>query len=262
MDQEEYIDEPAPRYGVTSEALVRIEMAKLYQLLLDNELFGDDAGDYDAITTVTDEIKAFVLERLETLIGMRDGSTSHSAPARLPWNQNQVQALTELADTLLARSKAPIVPTPVKPAVNTINKSTPTNRPRPAAPAPQQRPAPRPAAPAPQQRQRTKPATPGAKPLIGSSKQGGNYAGTPGPQETIHRDGDQFAYHRTVDSPLRKPMPTSIEMQGMVIAQLSRGQEFVASGGENAVSDSKNTIGNLLLGGLAPSVETVTQGVD
>ncbi len=244
-DQTEYEDE----YPIASEAIVRIEKAKLYQLLLQNDLFGEDAGDWQAVEQVTAEIKAFVLGQLETLIGMRSGNEAVMAPARLPWNTNQVQALTELADRLLNMGNKPVVPTPPKPSVNTIN--------RPVQPPKQATPAPKPVAPrptAPQKRPQPRPA--GAKPIIGNAKA----SQTPTQPPMAVKAGDERAYAKPIDNPLRKPMPSAAEFQAHAFSQVTSGLDFVSQG--TGTPEDSQAVGKLLLRGMTASIESVQQGVD
>ncbi len=247
--QEEEI-EYQPEYSIASEALIRIEKAKLYELLLRNELFGDDAGDADAVQQVTDEIKEFVLARLETLIGMRSGNESVSTPSKLPWNQQQIAVLTQLADRVLSKENQPIVNTPPKPSVNTINRQPPrqnTVQTKPTEAKPVQAPV------APKQKQPVRPTT--GKPLIGSSKPGSN---TPsGPTQT--KAGDTRAYPKPIDNPLRRPMPSALEMHSHALAQVTSGMDFVSHGG---TPEDSQKVGRILLGGMSANIETVQQGVD
>lgn len=241
-------------YPIASEAIVRIEKAKLYQLLLQNELFGEDAGDWQAIEQVTDEIKAFVLGQLETLIGMRNGNEPIVAPARLPWDTKQIQALTIIADTLIAKDTQPIVPTPSKPSVKTINKS-----PSPVYTPPKAKPQPPTPEPKPQaEKPRPRPSTPrqGAKPIIGNAKPVQQALAAP----TVVKPGDVRAYSQTADNPKRKAMPTSNEMQMLAMAQVQNGADFVSHG--SGTPEDSLAVGKLLLRGMSASIESVQQGVD
>lgn len=239
-------------YPIASEALIRIEKAKLYQLLLQNDLFGDDAGDPEAVEQVTEEIKAFVLAQLETLIGMRNGNEMLVTQAKLPWNAQQIAVLTQLADRVLLKESSPIIPTPVKPSVNTINRNEPVQQPiKQSVQQPVQQPKKRP-------RQNTNV----GKPIIGNNKQS---LTTPlSPPMTV-KPGDERAYSKPIDNPLRKPMPSAMEMQSHALMQVTQNMDFVSHGSSqdplaDAVAAKK--VGNLLLGGMAAQIETIQQGID
>lgn len=248
-EQIEYQDE----YPIANEAIVRIEKAKLYQLLLQNDLFGEDAGDWQAIEQVTDEIKAFVLGQLETLIGMRSGNEAIVTQARLPWDAKQIQALTVIADTLIAKDIRPLVPTPPKPSVKTIGKpAAPTYiPPRQKAPAPVAAPKPQPEKPKP------RPTAPrqGTKPIIGSNK-----PTTAALAPTVVKPGDERAYSKPIDNPKRKAMPAAAEMHMLAMAQVQNGADFVSQG--SGTPEDSQAVGRLLLRGMSAQIESVQQGVD
>lgn len=227
MEDTEY----APDHSrITHEALVRIEKAKLYQLILQNDLFGEDAGDEEAIAEVTEEIQGFVLARLETLMGMRSANDAVvPVAAKLPWTPKQIDALTDLANRLLLKeSQQPMVQTPPKPNVNTIRK--------PSAPVKRQEPVPSPVIPPVAQPEAmaapSKPAVPkvkpraNAKPLIGNQTQDKPEQVNMN-QPTEVKVGDERAYAKNIDNPLRKPMPNSQQLEMLVMAQLT-GQEVHA----------------------------------
>lgn len=87
------------------EAFFRIEQANLYRLLLDSDLFDAGDGSQEAVDIVTDEIRAFATNRLECLMGMRSPEDSFIfKSAELPWNDEQVNALTALANKVIAAS--------------------------------------------------------------------------------------------------------------------------------------------------------------
>lgn len=249
---------------ITPEALVRIEKAKLYQLILQNDLFGEDAGDEEAIAEVNEEIQAFVLARLETLMGMRSGNDSiMPVAAKLPWSQKQIDALTDLANRLLLKdTQQPMVQTPPKPTVNTIRKAS-----TPVKPAPQTAPIPVeksiPAIPKPTVKPKTKTTT---KPLIDSPVQSKDQLSTEQPTEI--KIGDERAYAKNIDNPLRKPMPNSQQLEMLVMSQLT-GQDaqsvHIGSGYQDATEQGQASLKvrqMVLADARSAGVSTVQKGVD
>lgn len=225
--QEDFFEQPR----IASEALVRIEKAKLYQLLLQNNLFGEDAGDEEAVLQVTEEIKGFVLAKLETLMGMRSETASTSVSAKLPWNQQQISALTELANRVIEKNSQSIISSPTnKPTVNTISKPVKSS---PVMPKPERKP--------------TAPAV--KQPVLPKQIEP--------PKEK--KAGDDRYYSKMVDSPLKKPMPSAMEMQAMALGQVTSGLDFVSQGSS---PEDAQKVGRLLLGNVAPSIEKVEQGID
>ena len=89
---------------IRSEAFLRVEQAKLYQVLLSQDLFEQGASDDEVVELVTEEIRAFAEARLESLLGMRSPSEAlviRRESAELPWTEEQIEALTALADKVL-----------------------------------------------------------------------------------------------------------------------------------------------------------------
>jgi len=89
---------------LSSSVVQKIEKAKLYQMLLTCDFFEDDAAIDGMVEEVTREVRSFVHFKLECLLGDRksDKEFGESAPqASLPWNDQQIEALTGLADRLL-----------------------------------------------------------------------------------------------------------------------------------------------------------------
>lgn len=92
-----------------SEAFLRVEQAKLYQVLLSQDLFEQGASDDEVVELVTEEIRAFAEARLESLLGMRSPSDAlviRRESAELPWSEEQIEALTALADKVLQTGAA------------------------------------------------------------------------------------------------------------------------------------------------------------
>ena len=85
-----------------SQALLRLEQGKLYQMLIEHDLFSDVEANQQAIDSVQKEMKDFITSRLEVLLGMRqDGDFSRSIEkVESPFTDIEVEALKSLAKKL------------------------------------------------------------------------------------------------------------------------------------------------------------------
>jgi len=105
---------------ILSEAIKRIEQAKLYETLLKHQLFGQGSARPEVLAEVEKEIRQFVLSRLEVLLGMKQEGTSikpQMIQAESPFSKEQIEALGSLADRLLSRKEVPQSATPTLNAV-------------------------------------------------------------------------------------------------------------------------------------------------
>jgi hypothetical protein len=116
---EEESEEASATAKVMNEAMNRIEQAKLYEALLNHQLFAPGSAKGDIVKIVCKEVKDFVQFRMEVLLGMRpDGKIgSHmqgggqrgSAPSQ--FSDQQVSALRGIADKLISRGAQPTINT-------------------------------------------------------------------------------------------------------------------------------------------------------
>jgi hypothetical protein len=120
----EYAENPAAArsVAVVSEAMLRIQQAKLYEILLSHSFFAPGSAEPEIQARVEAEIKEFVLERLEVLLGMRAPRSQQVAPAQLPFDEEQLAALAALANRALKRDS---VPQPITPTLNTVTVQQP-----------------------------------------------------------------------------------------------------------------------------------------
>ena len=88
---------------VLSDARLRLEQGKLYELVLQNDLFVDTGIDERAVKHVQKEIRKFAQERMEIMLGMRQEQQVqpvNAFPAEaFPFNALEVQVLKALAST-------------------------------------------------------------------------------------------------------------------------------------------------------------------
>lgn len=92
--------------AVMNEAVLRIEQANLYQILLNHNLFAKGSARPEIINKVESEMRAFILSRLEILLGIKQEKTQVNAPTEviLPFDNDQLEFLKALADKGLRRN--------------------------------------------------------------------------------------------------------------------------------------------------------------
>jgi len=87
--------------SILSDAELRLEQAQLYQMLLKADLFGNVQANLGAVDNVQREIKAFILQRLEILLGMRQQAQNiqqqQIVQVQSPFNELEVRALKDIA---------------------------------------------------------------------------------------------------------------------------------------------------------------------
>lgn len=115
--EEEVLEEEQAE--VLTEAERRIEQANLYQALLKHDLFGPGSARQEIIDAVRKEFKAFILSRLEILLGIKPEvsvRTSSQEIVKSPFSEDEIKALRAIAERLTKKEQpvqAPQVPTPV-----------------------------------------------------------------------------------------------------------------------------------------------------
>lgn len=129
---------------------LRLETADYYRAILNHDFFDVQS---QAAEIVDREVRAFIRERLEVLLGLRAPKEQEAAPS--PFSDDEVQALKTIAAKVLGKpsliaASAPVVkkmPTPVpapKPQAKPILKPKPQARKVPAPPpAPSTKPKPK-----------------------------------------------------------------------------------------------------------------------
>jgi hypothetical protein len=96
-----------------TEAESRIEQANLYKAVLNTSLFAKGSARPEIIKRVEKEFKAFVMYRLEVLLGIKaeggvSGTSQQSAVAvNMPFSQSEVAALKDIARKLVAKQAPP-----------------------------------------------------------------------------------------------------------------------------------------------------------
>jgi len=101
-------------------ARIRLEQGRLYEMLIKHDLFDGVDADPQAVSNVQQEIKGFIMERLEILLGMRAEKQNVVQKVESDFNEMEVQALKMVASKVTqgASAKAPEVkkePSPISP---------------------------------------------------------------------------------------------------------------------------------------------------
>ncbi len=142
---ESYQDEPEMTEDeVLSDARLRLEQGRLYEMLMSSSLFSEMEADPRAIKNVEREIKGFIKERLEVMLGIRqDKAKARSAT----FEEDEIVILKGLVARARGQTRAP-TPTPAfkpAPATQPAPSGPRFSPPKPAVAPP--RPAPQKAAP-------------------------------------------------------------------------------------------------------------------
>lgn len=98
FEEEEAVQKPKK---TISPALLRLEQGKLYQMLIEHDLFADIDAHPQAIENVQRELKDFITSRLEIMLGLRtDKEVHHLVRHDSVFTQNEIEALKALAKKL------------------------------------------------------------------------------------------------------------------------------------------------------------------
>jgi hypothetical protein len=124
--------------SVLSDARLRLEQGRLYEMIMNHDLFGGMDADPRAIKTVQRQICNFAKEQMEIMLGMRrePSRDSEHFSVDLPFNSLEVEALRDIAFKLTkGATKSPDVEkyvAPVEPrrsnGLNAIGSSSMTPR--------------------------------------------------------------------------------------------------------------------------------------
>lgn len=111
--------------SVMDNARIRLEQGRLYEMLIKHDLFDGVDADPQAINNVQKEIREFIIERLEILLGMRAEKTKEIQQIiqQPQFNDVEVQALKMIANKVTngASAKASTTP-PVTNELNVVKK--------------------------------------------------------------------------------------------------------------------------------------------
>jgi hypothetical protein len=112
-DEEEYMDdyeatEVESAYkldrresGVVNESMVRLEQARLYDMLIKHDLFAGVKANPHALRNVQNELKSYIVDRLEILLGIKQEKTKREQPKEFivdsPFNDVEIDFLKALS---------------------------------------------------------------------------------------------------------------------------------------------------------------------
>lgn len=149
QEPQEEPDEEDDMSEVLNNANLRLEQGRLYQMIMNHDIFGDTNADPKAIKNVQREIRKFARERMEIMLGMRHEAQKEVAVVSSPFNDLEVLALKTIAAQMskgatTRADNAPIqtLTAPKKDGINTISGTTKYSAPAPISnPLPKNRPA-------------------------------------------------------------------------------------------------------------------------
>lgn len=104
----------------------RLEVAAYYQQLRRGSLFTSDT---EASRIVEREVRRFVQQRLEVLVGMRAAEPAPQVQVKLPFTEPQITALTVWADRLLKKDPVQEAPQKTEPAIRQASAPAPVAMP-------------------------------------------------------------------------------------------------------------------------------------
>jgi len=123
-------DEESDTAEIMSDANLRLEQGRLYQMVLQGNIFADTNADPKAIRNVQREIRKFVRERMETMLGIRQELPVQEAVVSSPFNDMEVTVLKMLASKMSkgateeTSQSVPVVPAvPKKDGITSISGS-------------------------------------------------------------------------------------------------------------------------------------------
>lgn len=114
--------------NVIYNARLRLEQAKLYELLINHNLFEGVEASPEAVKNVQNELKFYIVKRLEILLGLREPTAAkvNTAPAESTFNDVEVDFLKQLAykGTLGASINGKPLASTAKPTIKPLGSST------------------------------------------------------------------------------------------------------------------------------------------
>jgi hypothetical protein len=93
-------DEEEDTQALMQDANLRLEQGRLYQMVLQGDIFADTNADPRAIKNVQREIRKYVRERMETMLGIRQEALIQETIVSSPFNDLEVTALKMLASKI------------------------------------------------------------------------------------------------------------------------------------------------------------------
>lgn len=145
-------EEEQDNFEIMSDANLRLEQGRLYQMVLQGNIFADTNADPKAIRNVQREIRKYVRERMETMLGIRQEQAVQERVVSSPFNDMEVEVLKMLASRMSKGQTEAVAqpgpqappPTPKKDSITSISGNLrPETTPVKATPKPVQKAAPK-----------------------------------------------------------------------------------------------------------------------
>ncbi len=124
-------EEEDDTFEIMNDAGLRLEQGRLYQMILRHDLFGETDADPKAIRNVQREIRKFVRERMEIMLGIKQEQAVQETIVSSPFNDLEVVVLKMLADKMSkgqtsqsqpqVQAPAPVPVAPKKDGISSIN---------------------------------------------------------------------------------------------------------------------------------------------
>jgi hypothetical protein len=134
--EETFIDdgqaEDLDEYELLTNARLRLEQGRLYEMFLKHNLFGDVDSDPRAIANVQRELKDFIKERLEVLLGLKPDPKLKKIHLEqsLPFNSMEIDILKKVIGRISGgateQAEPVIKPIPKTDSLKTISSSKPS----------------------------------------------------------------------------------------------------------------------------------------
>lgn len=100
IESQEDLDPEEDYADVLADARLRLEQGRLYEMIMNHDLFANLDADARAVKNVQREIKKFAKERMEIMLGMkRESATVERLEIDFPFNELEVSVLKKLAFT-------------------------------------------------------------------------------------------------------------------------------------------------------------------
>lgn len=126
---EEYENEDEDEISTVNEAHVRLEQGRLYNMLINHNLFEGVDADPVAIANVQKQLKQFILEKLEEMLGMRakkEDSETQQVIVQSDFNELEIQVLKRVASKMSKgmTDNAPAAPVAKPTELNAVKVKT------------------------------------------------------------------------------------------------------------------------------------------
>jgi hypothetical protein len=107
-----------------NKAILRLEQGRLYQMLIEHNFFDSVPALPEAVSVVQNELKGFIIERLEILLGLREEGQGSTGSSELPFNSLEISALKQVAYTITKGKSSKVEPiNELKGSINPIKPS-------------------------------------------------------------------------------------------------------------------------------------------